>query len=162
MTPIEIADRLLEVVDAAFAAAGRPHPRRYVSDGGVLWDWTPLLAVEWEGTEPAWSGEGGAAPGGSPASIGGGFVALRHLFSIHVTRDSPWPDEVGTPPQPAKLRASAENVFADAKLVLDTIIDGFGDSTLLGVCGEADFIRQTPVGPDGGVVGSTTMIGVMA
>ena len=33
-------------------------------------------------------------------------------------------------------------MFADAKLVLDTIVNGFGDSSLLGVCGEADFIRQ--------------------
>lgn len=161
MTPLEVADRLLEVMVAAFADAGRPHPRHYVSDGGVLWDWTPLLAVEWEGTEPHFSGQGGEGTlAGSPATMSGGFVIVRTLYSIHVTRDSPWPDEVGTPPQPAKIRASAEVVFADALLVLETLVHGFGNSSLLGVCGHGDLLRQTPVGPDGGVVGSVTSIAI--
>lgn len=170
MTPLEVADRLLEVVGAAFTAAAEqepgydpakpPHSRRYVSDGGVVFDWTPIIAVEWEATEPAFTGEGGESPGGSPAAMGGGFLALRDIFTIHVTRLSPWPDEVGTPPQPPKIRASATKVFGDAKLVIDTLVAGFADSSLLGVCGKADFIRQSAVGPDGGVVGSATVIGV--
>jgi hypothetical protein len=163
-----IAEELLATLETAFDAfypltpdGKKQHPRRYVSDGGVLFDWTPLLAVEWDGTEPAFSGEGGEGPsGGSPASIGGGFAHLRVMFSIHVTRDSPWPDEVGTPPQPAKIKASADRVASDAKLVLDTLLARLGDDTLLGACARVDILRQTPVGPDGGVVGSVTSIAV--
>jgi len=143
---------------AAFTAAGRPHPRHYVSDGGVLWDWTPLLAVEWEGTEPVFPTTGEASI--SPSAIGGGFISLKSRFSIHVTRDSPWPDEVGTPPQDAKLRTSAGILYADAKLVIDTLLAKLGDRSLLGTCGKVDFIRQVPTGPDGGVVGSVTTIEV--
>ncbi len=166
MTLKAIADGLLEAVTDAFDAAWEatnpgpeeknPHPRRYVSDGGVLFDWTPLIAVEWDGTEPAFSGEGGEGAALSPAAIGGGFVHLRSTFSIHVTRDSPWPDEVGTPPQPPKIDASATVVHADADLVLDAVLAHLSSIT----CARADLLRQTPVGPDGGVVGSVTTIAV--
>lgn len=125
----------------------------------MLFDWTPLLAVEWERNEPAWAGDAGEG-GLNPASMSGGFLVLRTIYSIHVTRDSPWPDEVGTPPQPAKIEASARIVHADAELVLVTLCRAMADNSLLGMCGRMDFIAQNAVGPDGGVVGSVTMIGV--
>lgn len=165
MTLKAVADGLLAAVTDAFDAAWlatnpepgekNPHPRRYVSDGGVLFDWTPLIAVEWDGTEPAFAGDG-TEGGMSPAQIGGGFVHVRDLFSIHVTRNSPWPDEVSTPPQPPKIDASATVVLADAELVLVAVLAHLASIT----CARADLLRQTPVGPDGGVVGSVTSVAV--
>lgn len=157
MTINEIAGALLDVLVAAFAVAGRPHPRNYVSDGGVRFDWTPLLAVEWERSEPMTGNESGA----DAADMSSGFLApLRHVFSIHVTRDSPFTDEVGTPPTPNAVETSAEVVHADAKLVIDTLCAKMADDSLLGVCGHMNFIGQSAIGPDGYVTGSVTMIGV--
>lgn len=160
MTINEIAAAILADLSAAFVVAERPFDRRYVSDGSVLWDWTALLAVEWEATEPAYVTDASEGGLGSPSMMGGGFLPLRSMFSIHAMRDSPYPDEGGTPPQGAKVELSASVVHADAKLVIDTLLARLSDRTLLGDCGRVDFIRQAVVGPDAGVVGSVTSIWV--
>jgi hypothetical protein len=154
-----VAQAILEVLEAAFEAALRPHPRRYISDGGVVWDWTPLLSVEWDRNEPAY-GADGAEGAINPAHMGGGFLPLRAVYNIHCTRDTPFADEAGTPPQPAKVELSARQVHADAALILDTLLGGLADTTLFGICGQVNFISQMAVGVDGGTVGSITTIGV--
>lgn len=165
MDPFGVLAAILDALTPAFDAAygtgrDRPHPRRYVSDGSVFFDWSPLIAVEWDSTEPAVPDTGLGLGGGSPAAMGGGFLPLRMTVSIHVTRDSPWPDNVGTPPTPQRIQESAVLVHADARLVIDTLLHRLGDDSLFGVCGRVDFIRQAPIGPDGGVCGSVTTIAV--
>lgn len=157
MTTWEAAQALLTAVSEAFSAAERSHDRQYVSDGRVLFDWTPLLAVEWERTTPL---TGAPESQQSPGDMSGGLLPMEAVFSIHSTRDCFWPDEVGTPPTPNMVETSAEVVHADAKLVLETLQRKMGDNSLFGVCGRVTFLGQTAVGPDGGVVGSVTTIAV--
>lgn len=154
-----VAKALLEILSDAFEAAERPHDRRYCSDGGVLFDWTPLLAVEWERNEPAWAGDAGEG-GLNPSVMSGGFLVLRAIYTIHCTRDSPFSDEGGTPPVPRAIEESGEVVHADARLIIDTLLSKMSDHSLLGQCGRMEFLAQNAVGPDGGVVGSVTAIAI--
>lgn len=125
----------------------------------MLFDFGEMIAVEWTRTEPAYAADGSEG-GQNPAYMGGGFLQLREVFEITVTRASPFADEVGTAPQPAAIQACGLLVHADKNLVLDVVLGKLGDLTLLGTCGRADFIAQVAVGPDGGVSGSVTTIGV--
>lgn len=161
MTPWQIAERLLEVMEDAFA--DDLPDRCFVSDGTLIFDWTPLLAVEWVRNEPAWPLDSDSL-GGAPQDMSSGIIPMRCVFEIHLTRDAPMVDEVGTPAPAALVHDSAEKVHADAWKVLNTLLAGMRDGTFAGWCTQMHFISQGPdtgVGPTGeGSAGSVTTIAV--
>ncbi len=161
MTSWEIATRLLEVMEEAFA--DDLPPRCFVSDGTLIFDWTPVLAVEWVRNEPAYSLDSDSL-GGPPSDMSHGIIPMRCVFEIHITRDAPMVDEVGTPPPPALVHQSAEQVHADAWKVLNTLLTGMREGTFAGWCTQMFFISQGPdngIGPTGdGSAGSVTTISI--
>ncbi len=161
MTPWQIAERLLEVMEAAFA--DDLPPRCFVSDGTLIHDWTPVLAVEWVRNEPVFSLDSDSG-GSAPADMSHGIIPMRSVFEIHISREAPMVDEVGTPPPPSWVHDSAERVHADAWKVLLTLLDGMRNGTFAGWCTQMHFISQGPdngIGPTGeGSAGSVTTIAV--
>ena len=154
MIVYETACGLLRVLLAAFATAGRPYKRAYVSDGSANWELDEALIVEWDSREPRSTGES------SPSDMSSGNLALRTLFTIHALRATVWPasDEAGNAPSPAKITDNAKLVACDAELVLDTLLAAMRSGDPFGVCGKMEFVSQAPVIPEGGVVGSETKI----
>ncbi len=159
--PWVIATRLLDVMEAAFA--DDLPPRCFVSDGTLIHDWTPVLAVEWVRNEPAYPLDSDSG-GGAPQDMSSGIIPMRCVFEIHISRDAPMVDDVGTPPPAERVTDSAEQVHADAWKVLTTLLAGMGNGTFAGWCAQMHFISQGPdngIGPTGdGSAGSVTTIAV--
>ncbi len=159
--PWHIATRLLEVMEEAFA--DDLPPRCFVSDGNLIFDWTPVLAVEWVRNEPAYSYDSDSL-GSAPADMTSGIIPMRCVFEIHITRDAPMVDEVGTPPPPDLVHNSAKKVHEDAWKVLNTLLTGMREGTFNGWCEHMHFISQGPdtgISPSGdGTAGSVTTVSI--
>lgn len=155
MTTFEAACRLKDVLNAAFAE--RPFGRAYVSDGSANWESEEALIVEWDGREPVPFGGNAVS---SPADMSSGNMVMRAGFTIHALRWALWPtsDEAGNGPDPAQLQDNAALVLCDAETVMNALLRSLGKSELFGVCGRVEFVSQSAVIPEGGVVGTETKI----
>lgn len=156
MTAFEAACALREALEEAFNARQWGFERSYVSDGTVLYDFDESLVVEWTRSDAL----GFSGPFGQQvADITGGILPLQSTFVVHIARHGLWPDEAGTPPEPAEISENARRVHCDAALVLEVLLDGLRTGDLFGQCQTATFLGQRAF-EDEGLVGTLTTFSV--
>jgi len=151
----DVATALLNATTAAFATSAAPPAVSYVADGAITLDFgaEDAIVVTWDRLRPSL-----ALAGASDRIVSG--YATTGEFSLYVLRIAPGVDDAGNPPATAALAAAAQVMLDDAWLAVSTIIAGLDAGTLLGPCGDAVVLDQSPVGPEGGVEGSRLRLAV--
>lgn len=159
----DVAEALLDAVSDAFATSADPPTYRWIADGSIPtldFGLEDSLVVMWDGIRTGLAAEGLA--GGEASAAARGLdqgSTLSATYSIYVWRPAPMPDDAGNGPSIDEIMDAARRQQDDAFLVAQTLVAGFGDGTILGSCGDANLLDQSPFG-DGGVEGSRLRIAV--
>lgn len=159
----DVQTALWAPVEAAFQAQASPPERLYISEGTPAWDCSSLV-LTLERLRPGQPGGAqGQGPIGESISAATGLIHNAMSWTVEVAftvlRCAAAIPEGAAAPSAAAIEAVAQQVADDAWLLWSTVT-GSELSGAYGSCSPMAIPEVTPVGPEGGLVGSRMVVHV--